>query len=146
MTLINVKPVANKRRNNGFFPAEVDRIFNDFFKNDFSTAQQPAMNIVETGDAFRLDLAVPGLEKSGVTLKVEKGILHISAKKEYQNVEGEKIRRQEFGAYAFERNFRLAKTIDNEAITAKFNNGVLSIELPKKEEAKEQPPRTIEVA
>lgn len=154
MTLINVKPAIRKRKTNGFFPTEVDRLFNDFFRNDFPTFakennfvnRQPALNVVETADAFRLELAVPGLEKSDISLKVEKGILYISGKKAYEQVEGEKVRRQEFGTYAFERNFKLAKSIDNELISATFNNGILSIELPKKEEAKAQPPRTIEVA
>lgn len=153
MNLINVRPSARKRGNNGFFAADVDRLFNEFFKTDFPNftggrafnAPQPAVNILETGNAFRLELAVPGLEKSDLTLKVEKDTLHISANKEYAKVEGETVKKQEFGIYNFERTFRLAKSIDTESISAKVNNGILSIELPKKEEAKELPARSIEV-
>lgn len=154
MTLINVKPTARKKRNEGLFLSDIDRFFNDFFRTDFPgytggttfNQTQPAINVLETADTFQLELAVPGLEKSDLTLKVEKDVLHVIAKKDYQTAENVKIRKQQFGNYDFERTFRLAKSIDNESISAKVNNGVLVVELPKKEEAKEQAPRTIEVS
>lgn len=154
MTLINVKPATRKRFNNGFLTSDVDRLFNEFFKTDFPaftggsafTNQGPAVNVIETGNAFRLELAVPGLEKSDLTLKVEKNVLHISAKKEYVVQEGEEIKKQGFGNYEFEKTYHLAKSIDTESISAKVDHGILRIELPKKEEAKELPARNIEVS
>ena len=106
----------------------------------------PKVNVMESKDDFRLDLAVPGLDRSDITINVEKGVLQISAKKEFEAQENETVRRREFGSYSFNRSFKLNDKIKAEAIAATFKNGVLSVTLPKKEEAKEKAPRKIEIA
>lgn len=130
-----------------FQPAPFQSILNDF-RNASSPAfvSQPAVNILETSNGFRIELAAPGLAKEAFSLKVEKDILTISAKQENkQEEEAATFRRREFGFMSFERSFRLPETIDADAVKATFNNGILSVELTKKPE--HQPVvKTIEVA
>ncbi len=120
--------------------APSNRFFNDFFErtNTFT----PAINTVETEQGFRLEIAVPGLEKSDFQVKVDQEMLTISVNKEYQTAEGETVRRREFGHYEFERSFRLPDTIDQDKIDASYQNGILVITLPQKPEAS---PKTIEI-
>lgn len=122
------------------------RSFFDFRYPQFNaTATQPAVNIVETPQGYRIELAAPGLDKSDFQIKVESGLLTISAQKEAQTIEnGAQYRRREFAFSSFERSFRLPETIDAQTITARFSNGILLLDLNKKAEA--QPlVKTIEV-
>lgn len=105
----------------------------------------PATNIVEASDFFRLELAAPGLEKKDFSINVEKQVLTISANHEAAAVDGETVRRREFGTISFKRSWRLPETIDSEAIEARYEAGILQVVLPKKEEAKEKPARNIEI-
>ena len=73
-------------------------------------------------------------------------MLQITAKKEYETAENETIRKREFGSYSYSRSFRLNDKVDANTIAATFTNGVLTVTLPKKEEAKDKEPRKIEIA
>jgi len=130
-----------------FQQAPNQSIFNDFWNNATpSFANQPAVNILETADGFRIELAAPGLSKEDFNLKVEKDVLTISAKKESkQEEENTTYRRREFGLMSFERSFRLPETIDTEGVKAVFNKGILVVELIKKPEH-HPVAKTIEVA
>ncbi len=147
MTLVTANPRRKVRRSNSIF----DAFFNDFFLpvNTETTHHKgtfrPAVNVVENKDAFKLDLAIPGFSKEDVTIKTEKDILTIEANKEIKLAEGEKYLRKGIAQGKFNRTFRLPETIDLGNITANFKNGILSINLAKKEEAKELPARTIEI-
>lgn len=130
-----------------FQPAPFQSIFNDFLNTAVPAfASQPAVNILETSNGFRIELAAPGLPKEAFQLKVEKDVLTISAKQETgQETEKPAYRRREFGFTSFERAFRLPETIDTETVKASFSNGILSVELTRKPE--HQPVvKTIEVA
>ena len=95
---------------------------------------------------FKIELAAPGLEKGDFDINVEKDQLTISAKKETSNeVNDEKFTRKEFSYSSFKRNFHLPEHVQGDAIEASYENGILAIVLPKKEEAKELPARNIEV-
>ena len=126
----------------------VDRFFHDFndtFDRAFVT-QTPAINVVELQDGFRIELAAPGLVKEDFKLNLEEDVLKISVDKDVDNgTEGETFRRREFSYTSFERSFRLPETVDQAAIAAKYEQGVLNIALPKKEEAKVQPAREIQI-
>lgn len=103
---------------------------NDFFKN------QPSVNVIESDDAFRVELAAPGLDKEDFAVQIEKDQLMISVEKEQDKVEeGEKFMRREFGYQKFQRSFNLGDQINTEGIGATYENGILVINLPKKEEA-----------
>jgi HSP20 family protein len=86
------------------------------------------------------------MEKGDFEIKVEKELLSINGKRETPTREGETFRRKEFGNYTFKRHFQLSDTVDANTIEANYVNGILNIFVPKREEAKEQPPRKIEVA
>ena len=149
MTVLSVKPVTRKRNQFNDF----DRIFNEFFNTGYPTAQnngngykaRPAVNVIENGDAFRIELAAPGLNKEDFNINVDKNVLRIEVKKEFKAEEGETYKRREFGFYEFKRNFQLPETIDTAGIEASYKDGLLLILLPKKEEAKEKPARSIEI-
>jgi len=109
--------------------------WNSHFSNDFVP-----VNIKETGDAYLLDVVAPGMDKSDFKVNVDKNLLTISAEKKSElKDENEKMIKKEFSFRAFSRSFKLDDTIDATAINAKYDQGVLNIKLPKKEEVKLMP-------
>ena len=145
-----------RRRNHGFptFAKVVNDIFNeDFVKNlDESLSvwngSQPAVNVKEDVDGFSLALSAAGYGKEDIEIKIDDNILTISSEKKEDNTskEGEKFTRREFKYAAFKRTFTLPDTVDATKISANYENGILNISIPKKEEAKPIPARTIEIA
>lgn len=130
------------------FPAAPVRNVFDFWHPHFqvATATQPAVNVVETPQGFRIELAAPGLSKEDFQVKIENDLLSISASKKTETTEnGAQYRRREFGFAEFQRAFRLPDTVDAHSVKAAFNNGILQVELSKKPEA--QPVvKTVEIA
>lgn len=106
--------------------------WNGRFNNEFAP-----VNIRETGEAFTLDVVAPGMDKQDFKLNLEKNLLTISAEKKVeQKEEQEKIVKREFSFRSFSRSFKIDESIDTGSITAKYENGILQITLPKKEEVK----------
>ena len=97
----------------------------------------PPVNIFENGQEFILEVAAPGMEKTDFTINLEAAILTISAvqKEEVKNDVLKSIRK-EFSYKGFKRSFTLDEKIDAATITAKYENGILKVTLPKKEEIK----------
>ena len=121
---------------NGLFDEFLNRSISDFIGSDGLT-NQPAVNILETADGFRLEVSAPGLTKEDFQVNVVKDLLTISAQKETARTEdGIKVHRREFAYGAFERSFRLPETIDTDNVAATFNNGILYVNLKKKAETK----------
>lgn len=153
MTLVTAKP-ANRRKPvyyNGF-----DRLFDDFFRFDLPNGTtkgkgHPAVNILEGEKDFQLEFLVPAWEKSDFRIQVEKDILTVEAEvkkaeiKEETKENAPTYRRREFGKNNFKRSFQIPETVNTEAIDAKYVNGVLTLTLPKREEAATKPVRTIEI-
>ncbi|WP_083187384.1 Hsp20/alpha crystallin family protein [Polaribacter vadi] len=130
----------------------LDDIFNrelpSVFTSNFNTGiSLPKVNIKETADVFTVEMAVPGLKKSDFQIDLDNQILSISTeiKKENDHKE-ENYTRREFGYASFKRTFTLPESVDEEKINAKYEDGILSILLPKKEEAKQKPARTIRIS
>ena len=97
----------------------------------------PPVNILEKNDFYNLQVAAPGFEKADFNVKLDGKILTISAeKKETATPETEKVIRKEFSAKSFKRTFTLDEKIDAATISAKYENGILNVGLPKKEEVK----------
>lgn len=152
MNLISFFPTTNRK------PATVvnalDNMFSEFFNQDFPVSfnngllqKSPAVNVAESEDAYRIEVAAPGLGKDDFEIKVENDLLTISAKKEVKADEkGEKYTRREFSYVEFKRNFHLPETVDANGIKAQYENGILNVLLEKKPEAKPQPARVIEIA
>lgn len=108
---------------------------------------EPALNIKETDDNFEIELAAPGFAKKDFEVTIEDGCLNIKAEKETSEEEIEdNYTRKEFSYNAFERSLQLPESIKQEAIKAKYNDGILSFNLTKKEEAKKVPPKKVQIA
>ena len=98
----------------------------------------PPVNIHETADAYHLELSAPGRSKEDFQLSIDKGQLTVSfEKKEETKTEEYKTIRKEFSFKSFKRSFNLDDRIDTNGIQAKYENGVLKLYLPKKEQEKE---------
>ena len=140
-----------KFRNRDAFPA----LFNEFFDRDLfdranmavDNSTMPAVNIKETKDDYQVEVAAPGMKKDDFTIELDNNLLVISSEKEEKKEENEKgeFTRREFSYQSFKRSFTLPKTIEDGKIKATYKEGVLSISLPKKEEAKEKPKRMIDI-
>lgn len=146
MTLVKVNPNRTVAPD---LSSDFGRVINEVFgqaHRPVARKFKPAVNVIEREDNFMLHIAAPGLQKSDFELKLDKGMLTIRAEKTWSPAEGETVKRQEFGSYRLERSFRLGKLIDTEQIDAAYEQGVLVVNLPKKEEAKPRPARRIEIA
>jgi HSP20 family protein len=141
------------RINRGYVPTYRDDFFNDRFFNSFNTASgkgiTPAVNVVEDEKEFRIEVAVPGLSKEDFNIEVEEDVLTISSVKKESNEKTDEKRpqytRREFNYSAFKRSFQLPETIDQEQIKASHDAGIVSVQLPKKEEVVQPAPKQIEV-
>jgi HSP20 family protein len=121
-------------------------IFDDFFKPwndimDFNgwgrNMSVPAVNIEDMADAYKLALAVPGLKKSDFKIDVEGNMITISSEKEESKEEKDaKYTRKEYSYSSFSRSFSLPEEVNREKIDAVYEDGVLKVSLPKKEEMK----------
>ncbi|MDX1602250.1 MAG: Hsp20/alpha crystallin family protein [Salinimicrobium sediminis] len=143
-----------KRNTDNWLPS----IFDDMFKTDWMDngnngmsrigTSVPAVNIAENDESFTLEVAAPGMSKKDFNLELDNGVLTISSevKKEDEKKEnGGRFTRREFSYTSFKRAFSLPETVDPEKISAKYNEGVLKIELPKREDAKVQAKRMIDI-
>lgn len=132
----------------------VDDLFTNFWRNDYhenyvSNCKKPATNVLETEKDFRIELMLPGFKKEDVQINYHKNLLTIKVEKEEfteKNDETVKYAHREFGMYNFEKKFNVPNSIENEKIDANFENGILSIVLPKKEEALEKTPVEIKIS
>ena len=146
-----------KRNGNLFNPFPV--LFNDFFPKDIFDWNQsnfsnsgttiPAVNIKETKETFEVELAAPGMKKDDFKIHLDGNMLTISSEtnNEYEEKEDSKYSRKEFSYQSFQRSFTLPKdVVDSDKINAKYEGGVLHLTIPKKEEAKQKPPRLIQIS
>lgn len=147
----------NNLRSNLMFPTRshsglgsiVDDLFNrslsDMVGHDM-VISRPSVNIMEQEDKFTIEVAAPGLEKSDFDLQVNENNITISAQKELKNEEkGEKFTRREFNFSSFSRTFSLPEHVDADNISAKYDNGVLMIDIPKLEREKIENVKRIEI-
>lgn len=126
----------------------------DFFRsalinNFFDEPQKsiPAVNISESENNFLIEVAAPGYDKKDFKISFEKDVLTISSEKESKKEEDSvTIRKKEFYCQAFKRNFSLPEEINSDLISASYQNGILTIQIPKMEEAKVKSVHQIEVA
>lgn len=121
-----------------------DSLFNELFNNSPSQVFSPSANIKESETAYAIELAIPGFQKDNFKIEVRDRILEVSSVSESEN-EKDNYLRKEFSYSSFSRTFRLPRTVDADQISASYENGVLTLDLPKKEEAKAKEPRLISV-
>ncbi|GER60622.1 Hsp20/alpha crystallin family protein [Patiriisocius marinus] len=125
-----------------------DRDLSSVFTSNFNTGiTLPKVNIKETADDYIVEMAVPGLKKSDIKIDVDNQLLAISSEaKEEKETTQDNYTRREFGYSSFKRTFTLPETVDDDKINAKYVDGILNIVLPKKEEAKQRPSRSISIS
>ena len=146
-------------KRNGSLLNPLPMLFDDFFNRDllnwdnsnFSNTNTtiPAINIKETPQNYEVEVAAPGMRKEDFKVELDGNSLTISSERSCQNEEKEDERysRKEFSYQSFQRTFTLQKdVVDVEKIEAKYENGLLHLLIPKKEEAKQKPPRLIQIS
>ncbi|MBS1916559.1 MAG: Hsp20/alpha crystallin family protein [Bacteroidetes bacterium] len=140
---------------NNLFPT----FFDDFFNRDLfnwgnlnfseTNTTVPAVNIKETGDAYEVEVAAPGMSKKDFRVELNGNTLSISSEKSANNEEKNEHTyfRREFSYQSFQRTFELQKeVVDVDKIQAKYENGLLHLLIPKKEEVKQKGPKLIQIS
>ncbi|WP_340202679.1 Hsp20/alpha crystallin family protein [Ascidiimonas sp. W6] len=140
-----------RKNNNVWFPSLLD----EFLKPDWMGGLEhshnvlPAVNIKESEDHFDLELSVPGFKKDDIHIEVDDNVLTISStvesSSENKDEKGNYTRR-EFSRSSFKRSFTLPETVNEDAINASYEDGILVLTFPKKEEALPKPKRLIEIS
>ncbi|MFO8053699.1 MAG: Hsp20/alpha crystallin family protein [Bacteroidales bacterium] len=147
--------LRKSERNAPSMPGLFERFFNDdlmdFNLSNFagSDSNIPAVNVKENDNEYQIEVAAPGLKKDDFRISVENDRLTISSEKEDEKKEkdDENFTRREFRYQSFQRSFHLPENmVDTEKIKANYNNGILSIKVPKREEAKPKPAREIKIS
>lgn len=149
MTLIKFKnePVRRHTDNMPYFSELFHDFFDNMLSNDSRKNAAPAVNISENDNNFKLEVAAPGLSKGDLKISVDKDVLSVSAERKNEtNEKNERYTRKEFSYVSFNRSFNLPEFVDSENITATYENGIMKVILPKKEEAKPKPSREIKVS
>lgn len=137
-------------KTNTYVPTLMDQFFNNsiptkrMYSNGYSS---PAINIINNDKDFVLEVAAPGLNKEDFIIELDNDILSISSelKSEKDEANGN-YTRKEFNYQSFKRSFSVPETVDGSKIKASHKNGILSIQLPKKEEALPVPARAIKIS
>ena len=149
---IKINDMSLIRRTNGLYPSFMEDFFEDNWpvrgKMFDQNTSVPAVNIKEEDDSFEVALAAPGMDEDSFNINIENRTLTISVEKSDNKEtkdESGRYTRQEFNYSSFKRAFSLPESVNEDEIDASYDNGVLSISIPKREEAKQKPPRQIKV-
>lgn len=129
-------------------PFLAEEIFQPFFRTTQSKGFLPAANIIEEKEKFLVQLAVPGLKKEDFKIELKEKWLTISVDKRTEKSQDEvqpSYTLREFGFTSFKRSFTLPEIIELEAITAQYEQGILQLDIPKKDAAKINTHRLIEI-
>jgi len=137
MTLVKFN---SDKKNNTLMPGfndVFDSIFNDTFFADRMVTRVPAANISETAEHYHIELAAPGLKKEDFKLNLDRNILNISVEQQPENSAVQRnYSKREYSYSSFVRAFTLPESANYERIDAAYTDGVLKIDIAKKEEAK----------
>lgn len=143
-----------KRNSDNFLPSFFDNFLSrdwmDWTNSNFSNTNTtlPAVNVQDTENEFVIEVAAPGLSKDDFKISLNHTQLTISSEKkeEKQSKEGN-YSRKEFSYQSFQRSFELpVNIVEGDKITANYKEGILYIHVPKKDEVKPKPSRTIEIS
>lgn len=121
-------------------------LFDSLFTNNQAKTSVPKVNIAENKDEYRIEVAAPGLKKDDFKIELDHSIIRIFSEKNEEHEETEeKYTKKEFNFCSFTRSFNLPDSIEASKINANYKDGILNVIIPKKEEAKEKPPRMINI-
>jgi HSP20 family protein len=139
MTMTLVKFNGN-RNNNTLLPGFNDvfeSILNDTFFSDRMVTRVPAVNISESADNYHIELAAPGLKKSDFKISIDDNHLNVSVEQQSEQTSDErKFNKREYSYSSFVRSFTLPDKADHNRVEAAYEDGILRIDVAKKEEAK----------
>lgn len=125
---------------NNYFPMK--SLFDDFFNDDFFNTKSnwtPSVNVKEVESEFQIEVAAPGYKKDSFNIEVKDNYLKISSKNESSKEDkNDKYHRREFRSSSFERSFYLPKEVNVDDIKASYNDGVLSVSIPKKDKVENE--------
>lgn len=140
------------------FSNQLPSLFDRFFENELfdwsnrnysdTNTTLPSVNIKENQESFEVEMAAPGFSKADFKIELNHDVLTISSEKKVENElkKDEHCTRREFSYQSFSRSFTLPNSADSDKIKANYENGILRINIPKKEEAKPKPPKQISVS
>lgn len=138
-----------KRNSANGFPIVMDQLFKDILGGtQYVQKAVPQVNIKENEQAFELELVAPGQKKEDFNIEIENDLLTISTEAKTEKIEQEegKFTRREFRISSFKRAFTLPETVKADEINAAYKDGILTLTLPKKEEALPKAKRMIEIS
>ena len=117
----------------------IDRFFNDsLITNETAATFTPQVDIAETDKQFEIQFAVPGLDKKDIKIDVNEGVLTVSGERKFEETKKEKnFHSVESYFGTFKRSFKLPENVKEDKIEAKYENGILIVDLPKSEVKKE---------
>ena len=141
--------VKRNSSTNNLFPLIMEEMFKPDWMGGTQNANSlavPPVNIKETETMFKVELSAPGKVREAFNIELDNDLLTISSEQENDNETNEgKFTRREFSHVSFRRSFTLPETVKEDGISASYENGILKISLPKKEEALPKPKRQIEI-
>ena len=132
----------------------IDRFFDtdlfDWTSKNYSRTNTtlPSVNVKESDNEFSIEVAAPGFDKTDFKIEVHNDVLTVSSEKQTENEtkdESERYTKREFSYQSFSRSFSLPLTADGDKVEAVYDKGILTVSIPKKEEAKPKAPRAIEI-
>jgi HSP20 family protein len=137
MSLIKFNNSKNDRSLAPVFNDLFESFLNDSIFSDRMVSRVPAVNISENEDCYCIEMAAPGLNKENFKVQLDRNLLTIGVEqKSERNDEGKRFNKKEFSYHSFVRSFALPDSVDDSAIDAEYTNGILKINVNKKEEAK----------
>jgi len=137
MSLVKFNPEKNHKSLMPGFDDVFSSIFNDTFFSDRTMTRVPAVNISESQDYYHVELAAPGLQKEDFKINLDQNVLTISVEQSaHENVNERNYNKREFSYSSFVRSFTLPDSADDTKIEASYTDGILKIDIAKREEAK----------
>lgn len=144
----SVSPLSNKLYDFGFFPSRISDILDEMlssYPDTYDKIADPSINVKETDTIHQIQVSAPGYKKENFKIDIDENVLTISNEfKEEKTNENEKWSRKEFRRSSFTRNFYLPENLKTEDIVAKYEDGILYIDIPKQEKIVSKS-RTIEI-
>jgi len=145
------------KRNNQAFPS-LPSLFDNLWSRDWmdwanvnfsdTNTTIPAVNVKEDDNAFAIEVAAPGMKKDDFRINLDGNLLTISSERKHEKEEkNSNYTRREFSYQSFQRSFTLPEQVaDSEKVSARYQDGILHIDIPKREEAKPKPAREIKIS
>ncbi len=141
--------VKRNSQNAALFPSLLEELFRPDWMGGVqnnNTLNIPLVNIRETDTSYEVELSAPGKSKEDFNIDLDENVLTISSEQKSENNSEEgRFTRREFSYSSFRRAFTLPETVNEDEIRASYENGILKISLPKREEALPKPKRSIDI-